>query len=231
MKGKVGELYEELGVDRGASTADVKRAYRRKARVMHPDAGGDPKAFIKLNRAYLILSNAVRRSKYDESGQVDDSPPDSHISRARGIVVQEVLEAISKHLMKIVAIPKRKGLLTVDYIKEAEKNLKGRLAGEKASYETIKKTRAWLEEISRRFTHDGEGNILVASLNAQAREAEIQISNHLNEIEDLKLALEELGKFSFQTEPALDSSDFGAGMRFTFSSGSGVNQWTTGRVY
>ena len=44
--------YSLLGIEPGASKRDVKNAYRRKARKLHPDAGGDEAAFKQLYEAY-----------------------------------------------------------------------------------------------------------------------------------------------------------------------------------
>src|SRR5918997_475097 len=61
--------YTALGVPRGAATAEIKTAYRRRARSLHPDVnGGDPDAaerFKELVAAYELLSDPLRRSAYD----------------------------------------------------------------------------------------------------------------------------------------------------------------------
>ncbi|TNC18845.1 J domain-containing protein [Amycolatopsis alkalitolerans] len=57
--------YELLGVDRTASTAEIKSAYRSKARASHPDAGGSPAEFHQLRQAYETLSDPDRRADYD----------------------------------------------------------------------------------------------------------------------------------------------------------------------
>ena len=44
--------YETLGVARDASEAEIKTAFREKARSVHPDVGGNDNAFVKLNQAY-----------------------------------------------------------------------------------------------------------------------------------------------------------------------------------
>lgn len=62
------DLYELLEVARDASPEEVKRAYRRKARVLHPDAGGDAEAFKEVTRAYEILSDPQKRARYDRFG-------------------------------------------------------------------------------------------------------------------------------------------------------------------
>uniref|UniRef100_A0A8D3CUG5 DnaJ homolog subfamily C member 16 n=1 Tax=Scophthalmus maximus TaxID=52904 RepID=A0A8D3CUG5_SCOMX len=70
--------YKTLGVGRGASQAEIKRAYKNLAREWHPDKNKDPKAedtFIKISKSYEILSNEERRSNFDRYGQMDESQP------------------------------------------------------------------------------------------------------------------------------------------------------------
>ena len=66
--------YEVLGVRRGASAADIKGAYRRLAKKLHPDANKqDPKAaarFAELNAAYEILGEDDKRKAFDR-GEID----------------------------------------------------------------------------------------------------------------------------------------------------------------
>lgn len=63
------DYYEVLGVDRSASSADIKAAYRSLAKVMHPDAGGTAGRFTMLRQAYETLRDPVRRAAYDRAGQ------------------------------------------------------------------------------------------------------------------------------------------------------------------
>lgn len=60
--------YKVLGVGRGATAAEIKRAYRARAKLLHPDAeGGSPDAFRELAEAYELLADARSRSMFDES--------------------------------------------------------------------------------------------------------------------------------------------------------------------
>lgn len=66
------DYYEVLGVSRGASEDEIKRAYRKLAKQYHPDRNpGNPKAeakFKEVQEAYEVLSDKSRRSQYDQFG-------------------------------------------------------------------------------------------------------------------------------------------------------------------
>jgi len=66
--------YDILGVSKNASAAEIKSAFRRQAKKLHPDANKhDPKAatrFAELNAAYEILGEADKRKAFDR-GEID----------------------------------------------------------------------------------------------------------------------------------------------------------------
>ena len=66
------DYYELLGVDRGASADDLKRAYRKLARQYHPDANPDDREaeakFKEISEAYAVLSDESARARYDQFG-------------------------------------------------------------------------------------------------------------------------------------------------------------------
>lgn len=65
--------YETLGLKKNASQKEIKAAYRRLARKLHPDVNpGDKSAearFKEINRAYEVISDAEKRAKYDRYGE------------------------------------------------------------------------------------------------------------------------------------------------------------------
>jgi molecular chaperone DnaJ len=62
--------YDILGVSKGASEDEIKKAFRTLAHKFHPDKkGGDEKKFKEVSEAYAVLSDKSKRAQYDQFGQ------------------------------------------------------------------------------------------------------------------------------------------------------------------
>jgi len=64
----VNDYYADLGVSREASSEEIKRAYRRKARTLHPDVNPGPEAeqeFKRVSQAYDVLGDPTKKQQYD----------------------------------------------------------------------------------------------------------------------------------------------------------------------
>ena len=72
------DYYEVLGVDKNATEADIKKAYRSLAKKYHPDINpGNAEAeakFKEVNEAYEVLSDADKKAKYDQFGHAAFDP-------------------------------------------------------------------------------------------------------------------------------------------------------------
>ena len=78
MAGEKRDYYEVLGVQKGASEDEIKKAYRKMAKQYHPDLHpGDEKAeaaFKEVNEAYEVLSDGDKKARYDQYGHAGVDP-------------------------------------------------------------------------------------------------------------------------------------------------------------
>lgn len=62
------DYYKILGIEKNASSDEIKAAFRRLAMEHHPDRGGNSEKFKEINEAYQVLSNSEKRGQYDQFG-------------------------------------------------------------------------------------------------------------------------------------------------------------------
>ena len=93
--------YKTLGVKKDASPAEIKRAYRKRAREVHPDTeNGDHDAMAELSDAYSVLSDQSRRLLYDSTGEDRQRPIDEEV---KGLVLQAFHDAITREVNDCLA--------------------------------------------------------------------------------------------------------------------------------
>jgi curved DNA-binding protein CbpA len=115
----MGDLYETLGVDKDASAADIKKAYRSKASQHHPDKGGDHDEFVAVQKAYEVLSVTESRARYDATGEAEDAQGPSPYELILQIFAQiaEGQDEIHTDLLKLVK----------DHLKQQKKGIRKRV--------------------------------------------------------------------------------------------------------
>src|SRR5258708_11854103 len=73
------DYYEILGVPKGASKDEIKKAFYKLAHKYHPDKkGGNEVKFKQVNEAYQVLSDDAKRSKYDQFGSQYENMGHNH---------------------------------------------------------------------------------------------------------------------------------------------------------
>ena len=124
------DLYAVLGVRRDANLAAIRRAFRKKVRDCHPDSGGSVDAFNELKAAYDVLSDALRRRRYDETGERDDR---ASIDPHQAKIIEALSAGLDQALLQLNAsggwrhadiMPATKKILAAS-LSEAERRQRG----------------------------------------------------------------------------------------------------------
>ena len=70
------DYYEILGVDKNSTQEEIKKAYKKKAMIHHPDKGGSEEEFKKVQESYDVLSDESKKQNYDRFGTADPNMHD-----------------------------------------------------------------------------------------------------------------------------------------------------------
>lgn len=145
------DLYADLGVPRDATPADLHRAYRRAVKRAHPDTGGSSDAFHRVRTALLVLSDNVRRQRYDATGEFDEGNVvdnrEASLLEALAFVVDM---ALSKTMQGGIN-PKTADMMALmrQVVRELQAKLNSEIVGFKSAIQKF-------EMIKGRFTVAGE---------------------------------------------------------------------------
>lgn len=203
------DLYETLGVARGADRGEVRRAFRDRARRAHPDAGGSVEAFGALVKARDILSDPGRRERYDRTGEADDaSIVDNLEANALDWAVKKVDEAIANLA--------NRGLdpATQDVLAMARASAKSNLDQNVAQQHQLREGAGKYRELAKRFRKKGRGeNRMLKLLEGKALDLERGAERNEDLVRPLRRALEILADYEFDFDrPAPYAA--GGGMLF-----------------
>lgn len=195
MKPLSTKYYDKLGVSPDASQADIKKAYRRKARELHPDVTKGDKAkeddFKEISVIYVTLSDPAARHRYDTSGTAENVSSNSR-QEALSIVIQSVCAEIAKPgefvfqtdlFKKIIADLKAKGQAELNTIKAIRKQ--------------VTKTNKLLSKIRHK---DGELSFLHQAIIAERNKALMMIPSMKEKIKVLKMARLILKEYQFDAD-------------------------------
>jgi curved DNA-binding protein CbpA len=154
--------YETLDVPPDADTPTIKRQYRRRAKTLHPDKGGNPESFHALHQALQVLLDPARREKYDKTGTVDPTEPDNSHVGAISIIVGFISQMVQQHVQQGGRDPEKIDLLTI-----AKKTFKEEILKFENSQVPIRKAAHTMARVLKRLTTKAKNPLLIQALQAQ----------------------------------------------------------------
>jgi len=171
-KKKKKTLYEELEISPLSNKAQIKKAYKKKVRKVHPDKGGDPEEFKRVVTAYLILSDNESRYKYDSTGEEEkptDRKPIDIDKQAESFLIKTIFDIVDRHGENISNKNIQK--LLIEVFNNLENEIKSRLKENKMTWKAVaNKYRA----VKKKFETIKRGSTLENILNMKLNHIETQ---------------------------------------------------------
>jgi len=187
--------YDVLGLERTAAFTAVKAAYRKRVRTAHPDRGGDPDEFMRIVRAFDVLSDPDARRLFDETGIVD---PEA-IKRLReevAVVLADMFDAAVR-----TAVDTGLPLDGVDFIDMMSQAVLSNAADADTHVRRLEGEVAALDALKHRIKrHDDRTNMFAARIEEQiAAKAEEQAAMR-RRVHVFEIAVVELGNYESEVE-------------------------------
>lgn len=139
------DLYAVLDVAKDAAKDLIRKAYRKKAKTMHPDAGGTPEKFALVRLAHDILGDDERRKKYDATGDCSETTVDNSITSAWELLASAFQTALNEMNQR------REDMFKVDIARRIEGVIKGKIEEIQRTKADAAKARATAEKMVGRF--------------------------------------------------------------------------------
>lgn len=178
-------LYDVLGVHKDAEAIEIKKAYRRKSKEHHPDRGGDKDEFAEVAHAYEVLSDPIRREKYDRTGVSKDVP--------FGLKLSSLMDKTLFAVLKKCHNPE-----TFDVIEEMRNDIKNQELKISNNIKQGEKSTSNLKIVHSRLKVKSGNNLLGVTLTAQIELQENQIEQARDQVDFLNEALKWLDNYSYE---------------------------------
>ena len=150
--------YEVLGIPETASEAQIKSAYRRRARETHPDHGGDGAEFSLVSQAQAILMDPAARARFDETGSIDEVAPLT--------VRQRMIQIIAAMFGQALEVEGKQGtdLKSFDLLKAMRAQVAQNTSAVKANHAKFTKAVNDRKFLLKRITRKDDGENLFADI-------------------------------------------------------------------
>ena len=197
------DLYQILGIKRAAARDEIHKAYRRKAKSLHPDSGGSVEAFGELSTAYTVLSDPDRRERYDTTGEVIVVRPNNLDASAIEVIAQKLG----------LVLHAEQDMTSMDIAALLEQAIRQDIAEREAQMSglqrAMKRARTLRERVRRKS--EGRDNMLARVLDWHETSAKTHIKKNEEAIRSMDRALEMLKDYSFAEDILVATPDEVAG--------------------
>lgn len=167
--------YDVLGIEPSATAAEIRRAYRDKAKTLHPDQGGGTEAFQDLGEAQRLLLDEERRARFDGTGEVDGSEPDNAESAAMDVIASVLENALSR--------VEGAELVKQDMVAGIVRTIATRIAGLEEAAEDQEEEIAKVRALGKRFRRRKKGgNLIRRMLEAKADAGARQVAEYARQL-------------------------------------------------
>jgi curved DNA-binding protein CbpA len=199
-------LYDDLGVPKDATAAEIKRAHRQRVRNLHPDAGGDREQFDRVQQAYAVLIDATKRERYDRVGDGEDYE-NQRLDHVAQIIQKAFDEAVAASMHS---------LERVDVVASMRSNISKERTANRQQMSQVMQLKSSLQTCIARLRHNGAGaDIIHHVLAGRLKETERQIELIKLRESHIKDALEFATRYSWETDSPASFTSFGGGSSST----------------
>lgn len=189
--------YETLGVPKDATIPEARKAYRKRAKKTHPDAGGNAEAFAQASRAIAIIEDPERRHRYDQTGSADDEPVQSEWHAALSNIVPAISAAVMAWARDGGALDIEGRDVFADLIRKAIAERHSQLA----EIEVSKRFSAKMRKLAKRTKRkDGAASQIARAFEGEAARSEARIADMNRSMEAIDKTLDLLRAHVFDAE-------------------------------
>lgn len=186
------ELYDRLGLSPFTTQAEIKAAYRKLVKSVHPDAGGGADEFAKIQQAYDVLSDPERRKRYDETGSLDTMDRENRVdSSAR--------QRFADILIKIVDSDAE--FFFTDPLAAARRQIEAEIQQHRIAAAEIADKKVRIGHVSKRFTPKTLRNIPEDIFKHMLRQMDQGIAQAKARNEVLERVIELIDEYEFEVDP------------------------------
>jgi len=190
------DLYETLGVERNATQANIKKAFRCAAKKHHPDrAGGDHDKMVAVQKAYDILGKPPLRKVYDETGRTDGF--DCTQQKVNAIIAEMFAHILSE----------TSDIKSVNVTDKAKSKIKQGLRVLDNELIDFRRKITKLEEAKSRMEKAPENNLWACVIDNQMDTVRKQIEGHEENKKFGEMALTHLDDYEYRYDGAEHSSN------------------------